>query len=138
VTASLLKAAAEWRAARQLAFQVLKQPVAAPPKRTKPMRKRQAVFKDGKQLSTQLVWQKRNKDAGLCVCCGKPRVTAYHCAAHHEVAKKRKRDLYAKRVATGRCWHCGEPVAPGNKSRCAFHAEQNNARCRERYAENKL
>jgi len=43
-----------------------------------------------KAISRQRAWQMRKRAAGLCIICGKPRVSATHCEAHR-VAYNRRR-----------------------------------------------
>jgi len=51
-----------------------------------------------KAISRQRAWQMRKRAAGLCIICGKPRVSATHCEAHrvafnadHAIAQRRRR-----------------------------------------------
>lgn len=63
-------------------------------------------------MSKQVNWQQRQVATGRCRTCGKPRVTAQHCARHAEaharrVRKKRNGDPTPRRIIC--CGTCKDP-----------------------------
>ncbi len=50
-----------------------------------------------KPPSRQLLWQRRNKLAGLCIICASPAHTKLHCQAHAAQHKARCKAYYHRK-----------------------------------------
>ena len=65
-----------------------------------------------KKVSRQRLWQRRMREAGRCVACGKAAVTVLHCMEHARAASERvlrayHRDHPKARKRTCQCSACG-------------------------------
>lgn len=74
----------------------------------------------------QLEYQKRHKEAGLCVLCPQPRVTALHCEGHRQAVNAARIARYRDSNKTGGGYHCQLCKKKGHNKRTCPKVKQTN------------
>lgn len=69
--------------------------------------------------------RRRRRRAGLCACCGAPRVagSSYFCARHLRANAAKARQLTHARHQQGLCYHCARKPVPGH-TMCEKHLQK--------------
>lgn len=62
---------------------------------------------------------KRRREKGLCIDCGHPSEGLRYCPACRSHRNQLARERYAKRVAEGRCRHCGRAIELHGLKHCS-------------------